>query len=97
MIDRPKLPPKPPFISGPFRALSSSSSWVVGHSPFGDTEHFLDLRGWGFLTGKGQGLALSEGEASRSHIATRQWVIDALNEKWERENGKTPAVVKEKK
>jgi hypothetical protein len=79
MTDRPKLPPKPPFCSGPFRALHEESSWIIGESPFGGGEHMLDIRGWGFLTGRGQGLALSDNEAAKAQRETMQWVIDAMN------------------
>lgn len=83
--DRPKLPAQPPFVSGPFRAMGTMSSMIVGQSPFGGTEHIADMRGWGFLTGRGQALALPEGEAVKVLIETRDWIIAAMNEKWERE------------
>jgi len=85
MIDRPKLPPLPPFCNGPFRALHEHSSWIVGESPFGGSEHMLDMRGWGFLTGQGQGLALPNEEAAKAQRETMQWVVDAMNEKWARD------------
>ncbi|ABF63510.1 hypothetical protein TM1040_0777 [Ruegeria sp. TM1040] len=44
-----------------------------------------DIRGWGYLTGKGQALALTEREAEQAQKKTAQFIADAMNEKFERD------------
>lgn len=85
MSARPKLPLMPPFCAGPFVRHHPMSSWIMGQSPFGGLEHMADIRGWGFLTGRGQALALTEIEAVKAQSETLDWIVEAMNEKWERE------------
>lgn len=91
MIARPKLPANPPFCAGPFSRFKDSR-WINGVDAFGGACHMLDMRGWGYLTGQGQALALPADEAIDAQNATAQWVVDALNAAWERDQGLiTPA------
>ena len=45
----------------------------------------LDVRGWGYLTGQGQALALSADSAIAAQEATAEWVVSALNAAWARD------------
>jgi hypothetical protein len=44
----------------------------------GDT-NVLDVRGWGWLTGRGGGLAMNEDEAAKVQDQFEEWVVAALN------------------
>ena len=49
----------------------------------------LDIRGWGYLTGRGSGaLGLSEKEAIAEQIKFANWAVDALNAAWERDGAR---------
>ena len=71
-------------------------SAVMGHvfitnHGVGDT-HILDMRGWGFLTGSGwAALGLPDTEAARIQDDTLAWIVEAMNEKRERETGEKRA------
>ena len=41
--------------------------------------HVIDIRGWGYLTGRGGGLAMGEDEACETQDQFERWVIKALN------------------
>lgn len=65
------------YAKGPFRAD------VYGGIIFNaDGFHFADVRGWGAL----QHLEKTEEEAAKAQDTNLQYMLDALNEKWEREN-----------
>lgn len=79
-MTRPKLPEKPPFCAGPFEVCKITGH-IYGVSAFGGQAKVADMRGWGYLTGQGQALALSYDEAYAAQIATAEWIVDAMNEK----------------
>ena len=81
MSERPKLPPLPPFCSAPF-TVGEATGWIMGIDVFGGPCHVLDVRGWGYLTGRGTALALDGIVAIQAQAETAQWVVDAMNEKW---------------
>lgn len=81
--ERPKLPPLAPFCAGPFSHMKGSS-WVCGVDAFGGQCHLLDVRGWGYLTGRGTALALPDDVAMRAQKETAEWVVEALNAAWNR-------------
>lgn len=73
-----------PFCDGPFSILKGTN-WIVGKDHHGDICHVLDQRGWGYLTGKGQSaLGLDSATASLMQADMQQWVVDALNDAWNR-------------
>ena len=80
MTERMKLPDLPTFCAGPFEAMKGTT-WIVGKDPSGDLCHIADIRGWGYLTGGGHALALSSEEAIAAQMKTRQFIVDAMNEK----------------
>ncbi len=55
----------------------------------GDTT-VLDVRGWGYLTGRGGGLAMSEDDAVKVQDQFEEWVIAALNHYAENATAHTP-------
>lgn len=50
------------FCAGPF-FLMEGSGWICGTDAFGGLCHVADIRGWGYLTGRGQALALHPDDA----------------------------------
>lgn len=66
----------PPQFKGPF--YGSKMGKIFCRTRCGDTT-VLDVRGWGFLTGKGGGLAMGEDDAVKVQEAFEEWVVDALN------------------
>ena len=73
-----------PFCDGPFRAMEGSG-WIVGKDKHGDDCHVLDQRGWGYLTGFGHSaLGLDTATASQMQADMQQWVVDAMNDAWNR-------------
>lgn len=83
MTIRPSLPDLPTFCRGPFY-LSLHKRWICGTDEFGDLCHIADIRGWGYLTGQGEALALSERDAIAAQEKTAQWIVDAMNAAWEK-------------
>lgn len=78
-----KLPPLPPFCSGPF-TVNRATNWIEGVDAFGGPCHMLDVRGWGYLTGRGTALRLPDEVAIKAQRETAQWVVDAMNAAWNR-------------
>ncbi len=93
MTDRPKLPEGPMFCSGPFSVMENST-WIIGVDAFGGMCHVADIRGWGYLTGRGMALALTADEAIDAQQRAMRFIVDAMNEKLAREAarpGSSPA------
>ena len=84
MTNRPKLPDTPVFCAGPF-SLWEGSGWIVGTDAFGDMCHVADIRGWGYLTGRGRALALDDDTAFEAQKLAAQFIVDAMNEKMARD------------
>lgn len=81
-FERPSLPDFPLFCQpGPVRSMSGIPHKIVGADAFGDTCMVADMRGWGYLTGRGRALALSERDAMAAQDKAAAFVIDAINEK----------------
>ncbi len=80
---RPSLPALPTFCRGPFY-LMEKSHWICGTNEFGDLCHVADIRGWGYLTGQGQALALSPEVALAAQEKTARFIVDAMNAAWEK-------------
>jgi len=80
---RPPLPDLPVFCTGPFRA--TRFGWIVGVDAFGGPCHIADIRGWGYLTGNGQALALDSNIAIKAQTKAAQFIVDAMNEKMARD------------
>lgn len=77
---RPKLPEGPMFCAGPF-FLMEGSGWICGTDAFGGLCHVADIRGWGYLTGRGQALALHPDDAIEAQQRAAKFIVDAMNEK----------------
>jgi hypothetical protein len=71
------------FCTGPF--IVSLCGWIVGRDAFGGPCHIADIRGWGYLTGQGQALALPPSEAINAQKKAAQFIVDAMNEKMARD------------
>ena len=80
---RPKLPDLPVFCAGPFRV--NFCGWIVGMDAFGGPCHVADIRGWGYLTGHGEALALDSNSAIKAQTKAAQFIVDAMNEKMARD------------
>ena len=80
---RPPLPNLPTFCAGPFSV--NAAMWIVGVDAFGGSCHVADIRGWGYLTGHGEALALDSNVAFKAQMKTAQFIADAMNEKLARE------------
>lgn len=78
MKERPKLPDLPAFARGPFY-VNPHTLWICGTDEFGGMCHVADIRGWGYLTGKGQALALSSDEAFEAQKKTADFIVAAMN------------------
>lgn len=91
MTDRPKLCSGPVFADGPFRVMDDTL-WIVGTDAYGGTCHVADIRGWGYLTGRGQALALTSDEAIAAQARAAQFIVDAMNEKLARDQASSPEV-----
>lgn len=79
---RPPLPDFPLFCEpGPVRAMMGVPHKIVGRDAFGDTCMVADIRGWGYLTGKGLALALDGDTAADAQDKTAAFIIEAVNEK----------------
>lgn len=89
MGERPKLPSGPMFCAGPFHVLEGAG-WICGTDAFGGICHVADVRGWGYLTGRGQALALSPDAAIEAQERAAKFIVDAMNEKMIRD-GLLPA------
>lgn len=83
-MERPKLPDLPTFCRGPFY-VRESFRWICGTDEFGGLCHVADIRGWGYLTGRGQALALDFINAVAAQNKTMQFIADAMNEKMARD------------
>lgn len=81
---RRKLPSLPTFARPPFKTDAFGLK-IWGVDEFGGPCMVADIRGWGYLTGKGQALGLSSGEAVEAQKRTAQFIADAMNEKCERD------------
>ena len=77
MSDRPKLPENPPFAKGPYWV--NEAMWICGVDAYGGTCHIADMRGWGYLTGHGMALALSNDDAFNAQKDTANWIVAAMN------------------
>jgi hypothetical protein len=66
----------PKQFKGSFYSAQCGQIYV--RTKCGDTP-VLDIRGWGYLTGRGGGLALSEDEAVKIQDQFEKWVVAALN------------------
>jgi hypothetical protein len=77
MSDRPKLPENPPFAKGPYWV--NGAMWICGVDAYGGTCHIADMRGWGYLTGHGMALALSNDDAFNAQKDTANWIVAAMN------------------
>jgi hypothetical protein len=84
MTDRPKLPEGPVFCAGPFY-VQAGSLWICGTDAFGGPCHVADIRGWGYLTGRGQALALDADTAIEAQERAAQFIVEAMNEKMARD------------
>ena len=80
MTDRPKLPDLPTFARGPF--YLNGAMWICGTDEFGGLCHVADIRGWGYLTGHGQALALDGNTAFAAQKKTAEWIVAAMNAAW---------------
>jgi hypothetical protein len=66
----------PSQLKGPFYGAGMGKIFI--HTKCGDTT-VLDVRGWGYLTGRGGGLAMAEDDAVKVQDQFEAWVIAALN------------------
>lgn len=65
-------------LSGPY-STDPLGAKIYGTGPHGPMT-VLDVRGWGYLTGKGHGaLGLGAIEANNEQFAFANFVVDALN------------------
>jgi len=80
MMTRPTLPDLPTFARGPF--YLNGAMWICGTDEFGGSCHVADIRGWGYLTGHGEALALPSDVAFQAQKKTAQWIVDAMNAAW---------------
>ena len=81
---RPTLPNLPTFCAGPFSA--NIAGQIVGVDAFGEPCHVADIRGWGYLTGRGGlALGLDHDAAVQAQMQTVQFILDAMNEKMARD------------
>jgi len=78
MTDRPKLPDLPTFARGPFY-VDPNTLKICGTDEFGGRCHVADIRGWGYLTGQGQALAMSSDEAVDAQRKTAEFIVAAMN------------------
>ncbi len=74
---RPKLPEGPMFCAGPF-FLMEGSGWICGTDAFGGLCHVADIRGWGYLTGRGQALALHPDDAIEAQQRAAKFIVAAI-------------------
>ena len=77
-MTRPALPDLPTFCRGPFHACPRSMK-IFGVDEFGGPCMVADVRGWGYLTGRGQALALSSAEAIEAQRRTAEFIAAAMN------------------
>ena len=47
----------------------------------------LDIRGWGYLTGRGGGLGINQDDAERVQDDFEKWVVNALNNQMKEDSG----------
>lgn len=80
MSDRPKLPDGPMFCSGPYH-YDRHTAKVFGVGAWGGPCQVLDMRGWGYLTGHGQALALDAAKARAATDLAGEWIAAAMNAK----------------
>lgn len=93
MTERPTLPDLPTFCRGPF-TVNPHTMWIMGVDEFGGPCHIADMRGWGYLTGQGQALALSSADAIAAQRKTAEFIVKAMNMasaaakalQWEKDN-----------
>lgn len=78
-MDHPKLPDLPTFARPPFRADPITAK-IWGVDEFGSSCMVADIRGWGYLTGRGSALALSDNEAIAAQRKTAEFIAKLLNE-----------------
>lgn len=78
MTDRPTLPDLPTFARPPFRACELTGK-IWGIDEFGGDCMVADIRGWGYLTGRGTALALDSDTAIAAQGKTARFVADAMN------------------
>ncbi|MBR9841199.1 MAG: hypothetical protein GYB50_25455 [Rhodobacteraceae bacterium] len=77
-MTRPSLPDLPTFCRGPFR-VDPISTRIWGVDEYGGPCMVADIRGWGYLTGRGQALALSSDEAFEAQRRTAEFIAQAMN------------------
>jgi hypothetical protein len=87
-VTRPSLPDFPLFCQ-PGR-VSHAYGRIIGPDAFGGGCIVADIRGWGYLTGHGMALALSNDDAARAQMRAGDFIAAAINEKLERD-GHIPA------
>ena len=75
---RPTLPELPTFARPPFRVCKHTAK-IYGVDEFGGSCMVADMRGWGYLTGHGNALALSSKEAFEAQIRTAEFMVEAMN------------------
>ena len=75
----------PKEFNGEFYGVGSMGKVFI-KTKCGDT-NVLDVRAWGYLTGRGGGLAMDEDSACETQDQFEAWVIEALNAY--RENGRS--------
>jgi hypothetical protein len=67
-------------LAGHDLTASTYGRMIFGQSKKGANAHILDIRGWGYLTGKGGGaLGLSEEQAIEAQKAIEAYVVAAWN------------------
>jgi len=67
----------PSEFDGKFYGVGSMGKIFI-RTKCGDT-NVLDVRAWGYLTGRGGGLAMSKARACEAQDKFEAWVIEALN------------------
>jgi len=67
----------PSEFDGKFYGVGSMGKVFI-RTKCGDT-NVLDVRAWGYLTGRGGGLAMSNDSACEAQDKFEAWVIEALN------------------
>lgn len=67
----------PSEFDGKFYGVGSMGKIFI-RTKCGDT-NVLDVRAWGYLTGRGGGLAMSNDSACEAQDKFEAWVIEALN------------------
>jgi hypothetical protein len=77
-MKRPVLPDLPTFARPPFRVCKHTAK-IYGVDEFGGSCMIADMRGWGYLTGQGQALALSSKDAFKAQLKTAEFIVEAMN------------------